>query len=282
MAVRSADHRSATRVVFSIALVAGLAGSAVAARAAALVSISPPAPGTPLPHFAFDGSPIPALHSTDNPGVSLEIKGVSVTTPLSITAPGATALTSGGTRFDDVSFVLTGLGAIGPAQESGAAISQPLGRPTPTDPVPMLQLFSADPDGATGPQQPTLLLSGFISDASLTALDHLVTSAVLSARILYAGGALYTPLKSNGVSTSGNLSWALQDLTNLVTGQHALSVDTTTTYLAPFEASASGVFYAPPGIDIRPRPIPEPASAAAIALLAIPALLRRRRQTPRA
>lgn len=270
----SRRSRCSATVAVALGAIAACAGSV--AQGAALVSINPPAPGTPLPRFAFDGSPVPALHSAGNPDVNLQITSASVTTPLSLTAPGATSLRTGGTRFDNVTFVVTGLAAIAPAEQSGAAINQRLGRPTPTDPVPMLQLFSADPDGANGPEKPTLLLAGIISDANLTALDHLVTSAVLSARILYAGGMLYDPLKSHGIPTAGNLAWSLQDLTNLNTGQHALTINTTTGYLSPFEAAASGVFYAPPGVDISQRPIPEP-TAAVIVIAAMPMLLRRRR-----
>ena len=263
-----------------LAAAVGVVAFGTVAQAASLVTFSakPISPG--LPEFVFTNDPIPLFQAgpgaTGNADGNLSDSlqspgGLGIQTPLNILTPpgsGSTPLLAGGTAFDDVTFVLHDLAANGPASDPGTGvITQGLGKPTPSSPVPSFQLFSTDPDGP-GPLQRILLLEGTITKGAITALDGEDTASVLSAKVNYTDGLIYDALIAAGGTPTGSLSWSLLDILNDAS-LPSVTIDPGTGYFIPFHANATGLFSTPA--------IPEPTSAAIAGVSALAMLVRRRR-----
>ena len=99
----------------------------------------------------------------------------------------------------------------------------------------MFEIWSTDPIDSVGDiENPKLLLTGTIDDASIVGILGSTTGAVLSAHVAYTDGLI---LDAAGLGTvHGELSWSLLNLTQ------PFAIDATTNQLVPFEANATGQF----------------------------------------
>jgi hypothetical protein len=228
-------------------------------QAALLVDFKPEPTSATLPEIVFTGSALtPGAGSTGN-GSVLTAGGLTIETPYTVNVPGAGGfinLASGSTSFQDVSLVLAGLNATGPA--------------TSTTIAPGVVLLNQALTGAPGsftlrstsdaPNQVDLL-TGTITRAFITGLQGSPTGSVISAEVVYTGGEIFDELIANGGLPNGSLSFSLNDIGSTLGAPTGLTL-ATGGGLAPFQANATGIFSS--------SVVPEPGT---IGLLAIGGLI---------
>jgi len=246
-----------------------LASSAfsVSLSSAALLVDFKPQPLSDASEVAFVtiGAAAPALKDAEGSrgngdgNLAVEVQtpgGLWIETPFSI--PGAidgkVPNPLGSTSFLDVTMLLTGLEASGPAVPAGERLYQPLGPGK-------FELQATNPSHTN---LPTVLLSGWLDDALIIA-DARGQGAVLSATVHYSGGEIYKALASQvgvtgGTAVEGQLSWSLLNM--------RFSPSATPSYLGDFTADTVGQF----------SYIPEPSVLSLLAGGTLALLGRRRRR----
>jgi hypothetical protein len=131
------------------------------------------------------------------------------------------------TAFFDTSMVLTGLAAAGDASNFGGLLVQNLSSGTFT--------ITSSSDTTGGP---VVLLSGTITNATLTGINNSNTGSVISATVTYTDGIVFDAMVLDGLSASGSLSCSLVDIIP------SLSIDPETHHISAFSSNSSGLFAA--------------------------------------
>ncbi len=175
--------------------------------------------------------------------------GLIVQTPFLVNGiPGGVVTGNNTTAFYDATLLLTGSGvpihglaADGNAVVAGNLVVQPLAGGD-------FQIWSTDPFEAVDEENPVLLLSGTISDASIVGIRNSSVGSVLSATVTYTDGAILDAIDLGSIT--GNFTWSL----SLISGK--FSVNSTTHQLNTFEANGTGQFDA----------VPEPGSFALLCI----------------
>ena len=231
------------------------------ASAATLVDFKP-APVSPTsPEFSFGAGPVPSFSDAagasgngdgELPEAAQSSPGLLVETPFIIGGIPGSLVKASSTDFYDVSLVMTGLFASGPATSAGGLFTQPLGPGA-------FSFLSTDP---IGPGGPTLLLSGTIDTSSFIVGTGNAASEFNAFGVTYTGGVILPFLLNVGGSASGNsMSISRTDVSP------NLSINGQTGFLNDFTANGTGLF----------NFVPEPASLAVLAMGGMLAVRRRTR-----
>jgi len=200
-----------------------------------------------------------------------EVPGLQITTPFAISGPGSVPNPgTGTTTFYDVSLTITPLGAVGdPSAMFGLFVVQKLSSGA-------FEIWSTDPDNSPNEvEDPTLLLKGDITSASIAGIIGSDTGAVLSASIIYTDGLIYDAIVAEAVAAGwqyddiiGEFSWSLLDIDAPLAVDNPMDPD----FLKPFVANGTGQFS-----GIGEPPIPEPTTFALLGIGALVLAARRRR-----
>jgi hypothetical protein len=227
-----------------------------AAPAATLVTFKPYPISPTTPEFSFDGSLLNEAAGTSSSGdgatapPSQAAPGLQIDTPFNIPAiAGGVVNVGGSTTFYDASLELNGFSAIAPAAIVFGTLIQPL----------ILGDFSIKAtDG-------TVLLHGVVQSSAITGANGGTAGAAFSsANVTYDGGLIFQKLSQAGGTLNGNdFSFSFVDATP------SFSINGQTGRLSAFTANATGLFNA--------TVLPEPTTAALLALSAAGLMGRRRR-----
>jgi hypothetical protein len=154
------------------------------------------------------------------------------------------------TTYFDTSMNISGLAASGNAGNFGGLLVQNLSSGTFT--------ITSSSDTTGGP---VVLLSGTITNATLTGINNSNTGSVISATVTYTDGIVFDALVAGGLNTSGDTSWSLVDINPV------LSIDPVTHHLAAFSSNSSGLF-STDAVRLVPTPAALPAGLAMLGGLA--------------
>jgi hypothetical protein len=250
--------------VLSLGLVMAISSSS---QAKELLSWEADPISDPAPGFQWDGVKLtagPGMFSNGDgnnqaPGGNGVFSKPGLRTSVAFLLNGVSSshATATSTTFFDTSMSVTGLAAVGNAANFGGLLVQSLGSGTFT--------FTSSNDTVGGP---VVLLTGTITDASLSGISASNTGSVISATVTYTSGLIFDAMVSNGFDTVGSASWSLVDINPV------LKIDPVSHLLAAFSSNSSGLFAAEV-IGNTPS-IPSPAALpAGLALLGGLALARR-------
>lgn len=254
--------KGSKKLFLAAVAVIGTYGMAPTADAALLVDFKPDPTSAGHPEMVFNGTSLTAGNGATGNNDPTTAGGLRIGTPYVIPTTGiGGTVNNGTTSFEDVSLVLSGLNASGPASITTIA--------------PGVILLAQTLDGSGGSfalrssgAAPEDLLVGRITRAFLTGIQGSPTGSVISAEVEYTDGLVYDQLIANGLPTTGSVSWSLLDIGTSLGGLDGLQLDLTTGSIAPFQANAVGIFS---------NVIPEPGTVAMLGIGGLLLAARRRK-----